>query len=303
MIRQTVALFAVTMTTPRGAPPEAAVTVTEICPACSRPNVTVAADRATLVVVWIWPGAPAPAPADRSATNPWRCPAASVLDPPNAQLPGVAQDAELSVGLVPVPVSCCALPQAPPAWTATKTCSAGVLSSYTPPAAQLPAVAHDTALADAASVPPPRAAMPGISRALPQVPFTSDTANALVPRRLVLNWPVTVQLPADLQDTAVIREKPPVPVSAARPGTSRGAPQAEFTSLRTNDVRVRVALVSVHPAATQLPGAPHDTVICGGAPISRRPPPLVPGSGKAGLQEPLAAVEATQDGRSSLTSE
>src|SRR2546423_13119660 len=122
MIRQTVALFAVTVTRPRGVPPDAAATLTEICPACSCPNVTVAADRARLVVVWIRPGAPAAA--DRSATNPWTCPDASVPDPPDAQVPGVAQDAQPSVGLVPVPVSCCALPQAPPAWTATKTRSA-----------------------------------------------------------------------------------------------------------------------------------------------------------------------------------
>src|SRR6185437_3681468 len=98
-------------------------------------------------------------------------------------------------------------------------------------------------------------------------------------------------------------EKPPVPVSAARPGTSWDALQVKFTSSTRNDVRARVGVVSVHPAAAQLPGAPHDTVICGGAPISRRPPPLVPGSGRAGFQAPLAAVEATQDGRSSLTSE
>src|SRR5205814_9965079 len=136
----------------------------------------------------------------------------------------------------------------------------GLLSSYPPPAAQLPAVAHATAVAVAASLPPLMAGMPGTSRALPQVPFTSDTTSAWLGRRPALNCPAAVQLPAARHDIAPSREKPLVPVSAASPGTSRGAPQAEFTSLRTNEVRVRAALVSVHPTAPQLPRSPHDTV-------------------------------------------
>ena len=66
----------------------------------------------------------------------------------------------------------------------TNTCKVPWASRQYPPALQLPADAHDTELTTA--YPPAfRAAVPGTSTAVCQVPFTWLTTNACLPELLV----------------------------------------------------------------------------------------------------------------------
>src|SRR5215469_3958182 len=113
-----------------------------------------------------------------------------------------------------------ALPQVPRTWLTTNACALGELSSYGPPALQLPAEAHDT---EKISATPPllRAARPGTCLALPQVPCTSLTTNAVsILEGPVPFWyhPPALQLPAEAHDTESISPIPPCS-RAARPGT------------------------------------------------------------------------------------
>src|SRR5215472_30784 len=106
------------------------------------------------------------------------------------------------------------------------------LCAYSPPAPQLPADAHDT---EAIPAFPPwlRAAVPGTSMALPQVPLTWLTTNAWMRAEVCAYSPPAPQLPADAHDTVVISANPPW-LRAAVPGTSMALPQVPLTWLTTN---------------------------------------------------------------------
>jgi hypothetical protein len=73
-----------------------------------------------------------------------------------------------------MPGNCYAAHQEPPVSSATNACPLPEESVYKPPAAQLPADAHDT---DQIIAPVPGAAMPGTWVAVRHLPFTSLTTN------------------------------------------------------------------------------------------------------------------------------
>src|SRR5690242_13492003 len=106
-----------------------------------------------------------------------------------------------------VPGSSLAVPQVPFRSPATNACSRPEPSAYPPPAAQLPADAHDTELATA---PPPalRAAVPGTSCAVPQVPpkttAPASAAAGTTPAASVMLTPAT---------TAAASPPPSMPLS------------------------------------------------------------------------------------------
>jgi len=103
-----------------------------------------------------------------------------VYHPPALQLPAVLHDNETtSLKMDPVvraamPGTGTALCQVPFTSLTTNGSESDELPRYHPPALQLPAEAHDTELTCTLS-PKLRAAVPGISMALCQVPFTSLT--------------------------------------------------------------------------------------------------------------------------------
>ena len=100
----------------------------------------------------------------------------------------------------------------------------GALVVYEPPALQLPAEAQDTELT-VAYPPPLRAAVPGTSSAVPQVPPVSLTTKAwtVAMPSTVLDayWPPALQFPAAPHDTESILADPPA-LRAPMPGTSFG---------------------------------------------------------------------------------
>src|SRR4051812_47320363 len=105
-----------------------------------------------------------------------------------------------------------------------------------------------------ASPPTFRAAVPGTSTALPQVPFTWFTTNACCPE-LSLYQPPALQFPAEAQD---IDSTPAFPLfKAAVPGTSTALPQVPFTWFTTNACCPKPFLYQ--PPALQLPAEAHDT--------------------------------------------
>src|SRR5437867_728555 len=124
---------------------------------------------------------------------------------------------------------------------------------------QLPAAAHDTAVTWApgpsASAPWLRAAVPGTSSALPQMPCTWVTTNACSRRDLSLYTPPALQLPGDAHDTE-LTELPSRPRAPA--GIALALPQAPCTSLTTNACSAPESPLR-YPPALQLPAEAHDT--------------------------------------------
>src|SRR4051794_8461639 len=115
-------------------------------------------------------------------TSAWPCPAASTYVPPAPQLPGVEQEIEDRLELVPacrapMPGTGCALAQAPPDWVTVNGWLWPVPSKYHPAAAQLPAAGQATDETPALPL-TFSAAVPGTSWALPRVPPARATVNA-----------------------------------------------------------------------------------------------------------------------------
>src|SRR5215471_13578569 len=102
-----------------------------------------------------------------------------------------------------------------------------------------------------------RAAVPGISLAVCQVPFTSPATNACLFPELSVYHPPAAQLPAEAHDTEYTCAAAPW-LRAAVPGTSMAACQVPFTSLATNAWKCP-ELSMYHPPAAQLPAEAHDT--------------------------------------------
>src|SRR6266480_2179475 len=135
-----------------------------------------------------------------------------------------------------------------------------------------------------------RAALPGISSALPQVPLVSLTTNAWVAGVAVVYEPPALQLPADGQDTELTVAYPP-PLSVAVPGTSFACPQVPPVSLATKAWNVAMpstVLDAYWPPAAQFPGAPHDIELTLADPPALRAPE--PGISLALPQVPLVCV-------------
>ncbi len=80
---------------------------------------------------------------------------------------------------IAVPGTSMALRQVPFTWLTTNAWPLQELSTYCPPALQLPADAHDTEMTDASPC-TLRAAVPGTSMAVRQVPFTWLSTNTWV---------------------------------------------------------------------------------------------------------------------------
>src|SRR5215469_15007929 len=76
-------------------------------------------------------------------------------------------------------------------------------------------------------------ARPGTLIAVPQVPLTSLTTNALTEPRLCENWPLALQLPGVAQDTDPVSAPPPEP-GCLVPGTWMAVPQVPLVSVTTN---------------------------------------------------------------------
>src|SRR5690242_2725972 len=129
-----------------------------------------------------------------------------------------------------VPGSSLAVPQVPFRSPATNACSRPEPSAYPPPAAQLPADAHDTELATA---PPPalRAAVPGTSCAVPQVPpkttAPASAAAGTTPAASMMLTPATTAAaspPPSMPRTGLITMTTPPcrPVATPVPGPFAG---------------------------------------------------------------------------------
>src|SRR5689334_8478813 len=155
--------------------------------------------------------------------------------PPAAPLPATAHDTHMTAAAPPwlraaVPGSSLAVPQVPFRSPATNACSRPEPSAYPPPAAQLPADAHDTELATA---PPPalRAAVPGTSCAVPQVPSKTtapaSAAAGTTPAASVMLTPATTAAaspPPRMPRTGLITMTTPPcrPVATPVPGPFAG---------------------------------------------------------------------------------
>src|SRR5438270_7099538 len=91
-----------------------------------------------------------------------------------------------------------AVSQVPFTSSTTNACSPPELSTYSPPALQLPVERHDIEATSAPPSPALRAAVPGTSSALPQAPPVSVATNASPPEPLagVTYKPPALQFPA-----------------------------------------------------------------------------------------------------------
>ena len=162
MIRQTVALFAVTVTTPRGAPPEVAPRrPRRPSPRSARPAPPEPSPWPRTGPRSSWSGsARSPAPADRSATNPG---GARTRRCRSAERAGARRGAGRRAQRRPRPVrSAAARCQGARPGRPRDVLGGGRAAVVVHAAGRaVPRVAQDAALADAASVPPPRAAMRG----------------------------------------------------------------------------------------------------------------------------------------------